>query len=137
MKKQSGFTLIELMIVVAIVAILAAIAMPAYQTYAQRARFAEVVSATGPFKTAIEICYQTQGGSLSNCNSGTNGVPSAAAATGVVESVAWTSPTITATASSAMFGGTTYEYTLTAASSANAGQLVWAASGSCKTAGLC
>ena len=125
------------MIVVAIVAILAAIAMPAYQTYAQKARFAEVVSATGPFKTAIEICYQTQGAHLGNCASGTNGVPSAATATGVVASVSWTTPTITAAASGAMFGGTAYDYTLTAASSANAGQIIWTASGSCKTAGLC
>ncbi|MGL4467874.1 MAG: prepilin-type N-terminal cleavage/methylation domain-containing protein, partial [Plesiomonas shigelloides] len=59
MKKQSGFTLIELMIVVAIVAILAAVALPAYQTYTKKAKFTEVVSAVGPFKTAIEICAQT------------------------------------------------------------------------------
>ncbi|WP_419178236.1 prepilin-type N-terminal cleavage/methylation domain-containing protein [Aeromonas caviae] len=58
MKKQSGFTLIELMIVVAIVAILAAIALPAYQTYTLRAKFAEVVSAAGPAKTAFEVCAQ-------------------------------------------------------------------------------
>ena len=58
MKKQSGFTLIELMIVVAIVAILAAVAMPAYQTYTKRAKFAEVVAASGPAKTAIEVCIQ-------------------------------------------------------------------------------
>jgi len=61
MKKQSGFTLIELMIVVAIVAILAAIALPAYQSYTLKARFTEVVSAVGPFKTAIEVCAQTHG----------------------------------------------------------------------------
>jgi type IV pilus assembly protein PilA len=59
MKKQTGFTLIELMIVVAIVAILAAIALPAYQTYTQRAKFSEVVAAAGPAKTAFEVCVQS------------------------------------------------------------------------------
>ncbi|MCV3287385.1 prepilin-type N-terminal cleavage/methylation domain-containing protein [Aeromonas media] len=59
MKRQSGFTLIELMIVVAIVAILAAIALPAYQTYSLRAKFSEVIAAAGPAKTAFEVCAQT------------------------------------------------------------------------------
>ncbi len=58
MKKQSGFTLIELMIVVAIVAILAAIALPAYQSYTLRAKYSEVISAAGPAKTAAEVCIQ-------------------------------------------------------------------------------
>lgn len=58
MKKQSGFTLIELMIVVAIVAILAAIAMPAYQTYTKKAKMTELVAATGSLKTSAEICTQ-------------------------------------------------------------------------------
>ncbi|HGY5239497.1 pilin [Aeromonas salmonicida] len=61
MKKQSGFTLIELMIVVAIVAILAAIALPAYQNYTKKAKMTEVASATGKYKTAIEVCFQTKG----------------------------------------------------------------------------
>ena len=61
MKKQSGFTLIELMIVVAIIAILAAIALPAYQTYTKKARFSEVVVATSAVKTQLEVCQASYG----------------------------------------------------------------------------
>ena len=58
-KKQGGFTLIELMIVVAIIGILAMIALPAYQTYTNKASFSEVVAAAGSAKTAVEVCAQT------------------------------------------------------------------------------
>ncbi|WP_421153969.1 pilin [Aeromonas dhakensis] len=78
MKKQSGFTLIELMIVVAIVAILAAIALPAYQTYTKKARFTEVISAAGPAKTAIEVCVQA---GSNNCISKAQGSVSGALTT--------------------------------------------------------
>jgi len=56
MKRQSGFTLIELMIVVAIVAILAAIALPAYQNYITKTKWAELVAALGSMKTDAEVC---------------------------------------------------------------------------------
>ncbi|BEU04707.1 pilin family protein [Agarivorans sp. OAG1] len=68
--KQAGFTLIELMIVVAIVAILAAVALPAYQTYTNRAKFSEVIAATGPAKTAVEVCWQTDPSASSAVASG-------------------------------------------------------------------
>ena len=66
MKKQTGFTLIELTIVVAIVAILAAVALPAYKTYTERAKFSEVIATSGPAKTAYEVCIQGTEGTIAN-----------------------------------------------------------------------
>ncbi|MEL5857369.1 prepilin-type N-terminal cleavage/methylation domain-containing protein [Aeromonas veronii] len=62
-----GFTLIELMIVVAIVAILAAVALPAYQNYTKKAKMTELIAATGALKTQAEVCVQT----ASNCPTAT------------------------------------------------------------------
>jgi type IV pilus assembly protein PilA len=59
MEKQSGFTLIELMIVVAIIGILAAIALPAYSNYTAKAKYSEMVMAVAPVKTALSLCVQT------------------------------------------------------------------------------
>lgn len=59
MKAQKGFTLIELMIVVAIIGILAAIALPAYQDYTARAKVSEVVLAASTCRTAITEASQT------------------------------------------------------------------------------
>ncbi|MGI9024762.1 MAG: pilin [Burkholderiaceae bacterium] len=58
-KMQKGFTLIELMIVVAIIGILAAIALPAYQDYTKRAKLSEVILAAGACRTTVSEIYQS------------------------------------------------------------------------------
>jgi len=95
-RAQKGFTLIELMIVVAIIGILAAIALPAYQDYTARAQVTEAIAATSPIRLAVSEFVQTQGTWPDDDEeSGVSGFD----ATQFVSDVDFDEPTITATMS--------------------------------------
>ena len=79
-KMQKGFTLIELMIVVAIIGILAAVAIPAYQDYTIRAKVTEGLGLAGMAKTAVAETYSSKGAAPSNNASA--GIATAASITG-------------------------------------------------------
>lgn len=75
---QSGFTLIELMIVITILAILSAAGIPSYQSYLQKAALTDVLQLVQPYKIAIELCvFDT--GQLQGCSEKSHGIPAAIA----------------------------------------------------------
>jgi len=148
-KAQKGFTLIELMIVVAIVGILAAIAIPQYQQYTAKSKFAEVITSLDALKLGIIACVND-----GSCIAGAPGaetvniavLPTAAAGGGDLPPLPAAAnydilPTITTagvlTGTAVSTGGLNGQtYTLTPTLDVN-NNLVWATGGTCKAAALC
>ncbi|MGL4767040.1 MAG: pilin [Formosimonas sp.] len=132
-RNQRGFTLLELLVVIAVIGVLASLAVPRFQNQLRKARFVEVVNAAAPYKTGVELCYQ-RNVSLVNCNTGNNGVPPAlTAANGVVASVEVASGTITATGTADVGAET---YVITPTPTVDQG-LTWAQRGTCRAKNLC
>ena len=138
---QKGFTLIELMIVVAIIGILAAVALPAYQDYTTRAKVSEGLVLSGGLKTAISETLQSKGPTDMTCSSaatcGAIGASVVSATTNVasVESSSKGEVTVTYTAGAgvgstnklaiAPYDGNSATTPLDLSNSGPTGQLVW------------
>jgi len=111
-QNQKGFTLIELMIVVAIIGILAAVALPAYQDYTLKARFAEVKTSAASVKTTMAQCLQENNNIIASCDTFVDlGIATPAANDNLASvAIAETTGVITATGTASAGG---YTYTLT------------------------
>ena len=133
-KEQGGFTLIELMIVVAIIGILAAVAIPAYSDYSNKAKFTEVVLAASKMKTEVTLAIQTEGAAIGSYDGGYANIPADVSAGAAVHGTSVLDGVITATwqTDGTVLQGITFIMTPSGVTNTR-----WVATGTCKTNNWC
>lgn len=131
-KNQKGFTLIELMIVIAIIGILAAVAVPQYGQYTKRAKFADVVTQAAGVKVSVGLCVQDLN-TVTGCTGGAEGIAAdIGAPNGNLASLTTVDGLVTATGTGEVDSLT---YTLQPVLAGSA--INWTIGGTCLAANMC
>lgn len=128
--KDKGYTLIELIIVIAIIGILSSISISQYRNYVRKTAYTDVISVMTSYKTAVDLCFSEQS-SLDACDTGSSGIPVAPTASTdrAFNTLTITNGVITATPNS--FKGISVTETCLLSPNIDGKALIWTYSGSC------